>query len=96
MIWICSLSVIVLHETLIVPVLIYGSETMLWKEKEISRIRAVQCNNLRGLLGIKGGSTSQKKGIKRKLPPRVGIGLGWGSTSFIVRRHGKVKYMRGF
>ena len=53
MIWICSLSVIVLHETLIVPVLIYGSETMLWKEKEISRIRAVQCNNLRGLLGIK-------------------------------------------
>ena len=24
----------VLHETLVVPVLMYGSETMLWKEKE--------------------------------------------------------------
>ena len=29
----------VLHETLLVPILIYGSETMLWKEK--SRVRAV-------------------------------------------------------
>ena len=44
---------IVLHETLLVPVLMYGSETMLWKEKEISRTRAVQMDNLRGLLGIK-------------------------------------------
>ena len=40
-----------LHETLLVPVLMYGNETMLWK-KERSRIRAVQMNNLRGLLGI--------------------------------------------
>ena len=30
----------------------YGSETMIWKEKDRSRIRAVQINNLRGLLGI--------------------------------------------
>ena len=29
----------------------YGSETMLWKE-ERSKIRAVQMDNLRGLLGI--------------------------------------------
>ena len=41
-----------MHETLIVPVLMYGSETMLWKE-ERSRIRAVQMANLRGLLGIR-------------------------------------------
>ena len=26
----------VLHETLLVPVLMYGSETMIWKEKERS------------------------------------------------------------
>ena len=52
MLGICSLSVIVLHETLLVPVLMYSSETMLWKE-EISRIRAVQVDNLRGLLGIR-------------------------------------------
>ena len=43
----------VLHESLLVPVLTYGSETMIWREKERSRIRAVQMNNLRGLLGIR-------------------------------------------
>ena len=42
----------VLRETLLIPVLMYGSETVLWKEKKRSRIRAVQMNNLRGLLGI--------------------------------------------
>ena len=31
----------------------YGNETMLWKEKERFRIRAVQMDNLRGLLGIR-------------------------------------------
>ena len=35
------------------PVLLYGSETMLWKEKERSRVRTVQIDNLRGLLGIR-------------------------------------------
>ena len=43
----------VLHETFLVPVHMYDSETMLWKEKERSRIRAVQIDNLRGLLGIR-------------------------------------------
>ena len=53
MIGICSFIVLVLNETLLVPVPMYGSETMLWKEKEKSRIRAVQMENLRGLLGIR-------------------------------------------
>ena len=39
----------VFHETSHVPVLMYGTDTMLWKEKERSRIRAVQMDNLRGL-----------------------------------------------
>ena len=43
----------VLHETLLVPVLMYGSETMLRKEKERFRVRTVQMDNLRGLLGIR-------------------------------------------
>ena len=42
----------VLHERLLVPILMYDSEIMLWKEKERSRIKAVQMDNLRGLLGI--------------------------------------------
>ena len=37
----------VLHETLLVPVLMYVSETMLWKEKERSIVRTVQMDNLR-------------------------------------------------
>ena len=43
----------VLHELLLVPVLTYGSEIMIWKEKERSRFRVVQIENLRGLLGIR-------------------------------------------
>ena len=30
---------------MLVPVLMYGSEAMIWKEKERSRIRHVQMNN---------------------------------------------------
>ena len=44
---------LVLNETLLVPVLIYGSETMLWKEKERSIVGAVQMDNLRVLLSIR-------------------------------------------
>ena len=45
----------VLHEAVqvSVPVLIYGSEKLIWKKKEMSRIRVVQMDNLRGLLGIR-------------------------------------------
>ena len=39
----------VLHETVSVPALMYGSERMIWKEKERSRVMAVQMDNLRGL-----------------------------------------------
>ena len=44
----------VLHETLLVPVLMYVSETKLWMEMERCRNGAVQMDNLRGLLGING------------------------------------------
>ena len=53
MLEICSLCALVLHETLLVPLLMYGSETTLWKERERSRIGAVQMDYLRGLLGIR-------------------------------------------
>ena len=43
----------VLHKTLLVPVLMYGNETMLWKEEERFRIRALQMDNLKSLLGIR-------------------------------------------
>ena len=43
----------VLHETLVVPVRMYGSETLIWEEKEEFRIRTVQMDNHRGLVGIR-------------------------------------------
>ena len=36
----------VLHESLLVLVLMHGSETLIWKEKERFRIRAVQMDKL--------------------------------------------------
>ena len=45
--------VIVLHESLLVPLLTYDSETVIWKEKEKPSIRAEQMHNLRGLLSIR-------------------------------------------
>ena len=42
----------VLHEPL-VPVLRYDSETMIWNEKERSKIWDVEMDNLRGLLSIR-------------------------------------------
>ena len=43
----------VLHEASFVPVLMYGSETMIQKEKVRSRIRTFQMDNLKGLLCIR-------------------------------------------
>ena len=43
----------VLNDSLLVPVLTYGSERKIWREKERSRIRAVQMDNFKGLLGIR-------------------------------------------
>ena len=40
----------VLHEELFMPVLLYDSEELIWRETD----RAVQMDNLRGLLGILG------------------------------------------
>ena len=51
MLMICSFSV--LNSWMKHSLYLYGSGTMLWKENERSRIRAVQMGNLRGLVGIR-------------------------------------------
>ena len=43
----------VLCKAMLVPGLMYSSEKMIWKEKERSRIKAVEMDILIGLLGIK-------------------------------------------
>ena len=76
---ICSLSMLVLHETLLVAVLMYASETMLWKEK--SRIRAVKRDNFRGLLGIRrmdrvpNARIRELCGVKKGIDERIDEGV---------------------
>ena len=41
----------VLHKELLMPVLLYYSETMVWSRKEGSRIRPMQMDNLKGFIG---------------------------------------------
>ena len=55
----------VLHESLLMPALTYGSETMTWREKERSRIRALHVDNLRGLLGIRSMNKVPNAGIRQ-------------------------------
>ena len=57
-----------------VPVLMYDSETMIQKEEERSRIRVVQMDKFRGLLGIDKAPNAQirelcrvTKGIDEKI-----------------------------
>ena len=38
----------VLHESMLIPVLMYNSESMVWKRKYRSKVQAVQMDNLRG------------------------------------------------
>ena len=40
-------------DALLMPILLYGSQTNVWRENEKYRIRTVQMNTLRGLLGIR-------------------------------------------
>ena len=70
----------VLPETLLEPVLMYGSKTMLRKEKEKFKIRAVQMDSLRGLLGIIRHRVQNTRirdlcGVKKGLDERIDEGL---------------------
>ena len=71
----------------------YGSETMIWKEKEKSRIRYVQMDNLRGLLGIRiidkipNAGTRELCGVMKGVDERIEEG--------VLRWFGHVERMTG-
>ena len=47
---------------------VYGIDTMIWKEERRSRIRVVQIDNLKGLLGIRSkGTVWSDEGIKERI-----------------------------
>src|SRR5678816_433561 len=41
------------HEGMMLPVLLYSSETMVWNKKYRSKVQCVQMDNLRGVLGVR-------------------------------------------
>ena len=53
----------VLHEALLVDVLMYNSERMIWNGMERSSMRAAQMENLRDLLGIRRVDKCTNKGL---------------------------------
>ena len=53
----------------------YGSETMLWKEKERSRITVVQMVNVRGLLGIRRMDRVPNAGIRELCGVKKGLDM---------------------
>ena len=69
----------VLQESFLVPVLTYGSETVIWRENERSTIRAVQMDNLRGLLGVrrmdKVSSARQLFGVIKVVDKKINKGI---------------------
>ena len=67
------------------PVLMYDSKTMIWMEKERSRIKAVQMDNLRVLLGIR-RMDSPKCMIKGVL---LSDERGWSMMVKPCREHGE-------
>ena len=71
----------VLHEIFLVPVLMYGCETMLYKEKERYRVRAAQMDTLRGLLGFRrmdrvpNERIRELYGVKKGLDEKIDEGI---------------------
>ena len=63
------------------PVHMNGNETMLWKEKERSRVRAVRMDNIRRLLGIRrmdrisNGRIKELCGVRKGLDERTDEGV---------------------
>src|SRR5678815_2570334 len=43
----------VLHEGMLLPVLMYSSETMVWNKRYRSKVQCVQMDNFRGMLGVR-------------------------------------------
>ena len=55
----------VLHKTLLVRFLMYGSEAMIWKEKERSRIRAIQMHSNAWIRELRGVTKGWTKGLMK-------------------------------
>ena len=67
----------VLHELLLVSVFMYGSDTLIRREKKRSMISAVQTDNLRGLLGFKRMDKVSNAWVSEEWTDGLMKALGW-------------------
>ena len=81
----------ILHESILVPTLVYGSETMVWKERDRRRVGAVQMDNLRGMLGIRRIDKVRNECIREVYG--IEKGLNEVITENILRWYGHMKRM---
>ena len=65
------------HELLLVSVFMYGSDTLIRREKERSMISAVQTGNLRGLLGFRRMDKVSNAWISEGWTDELMKALGW-------------------
>ena len=84
-------NAMVLHVILLIPLLMYGSETVIWRE-EGSRIRVVQMDNFKGLLGIRRMDkvpNAQIRGLCRVTKGRMKGFITVFSGGFTCRKNGE-------
>ena len=78
----------------------YDSETMIWKEKEMSRIRSVQMDNLRGLLGVRrmyrvpNALIREFSGVTKEVDERIDEGVLWW-FGYVKRMERMIGLLRG-
>ena len=65
----------VLHGALLIPVLLYDIGTMIWREKEESKIRAVHLDKVRVLLSIRRVDKVPNEWIREMYGVRRGRGM---------------------
>ena len=76
------------------PVPRYGSETMIWREKERSRIWDVQMDNLRGLLGIRKMDKVPNAWIREFWGVKKGVGERIDGSA-MCREWGMTEWLKG-
>ena len=63
----------VLHESMLVQALMYGSEVTMWKHKYRTKVQAVQMDNLRSMLGVRRIDKMRNERIRELCGVKKGI-----------------------
>src|SRR5678816_3422023 len=58
---------------MLLPVLLYSSETMVWNKKYRSKVQSVQMDNLRGMLGVRRIDKMRNESIRELCGVKKGV-----------------------